>query len=335
MDNNPKKRKREYPRWVRILLQCSVDLSDDHVSAYAAMAAFFFIISMIPIMLIILTLIQYTPATEADFMEILVQIFPETVLPTIESVIDEVYRYSAGMIPLNFIVAMWSAGKAVLSISKGLNCVHDMIETRGYVEVRLRGSFYTVLMILAIIFMLVLQVFGLQLAAFLENYIPIIHSIVEYFVSIRTWITIIFVGLVAWALYITMPNKKIRPGKELPGAIFVTIGWNLCSWLFSMYLKIFKGFQNMYGSLTTIILIMLWLYFCMYILLLGAEVNLWLGEFNVIERIPVIGEIYARREAAYIERVRQHNMELVRKQSHYQRRIEPGYKNREQMQKRK
>ena len=56
-------------------------------------------------------------------------------------------------------------------------------------------------------------------------------------------------------------------------------GWLLLSFFFSVYLDVFKGFTSMYGSLTTIILIMLWLYGCMYIILLGGEINALLENF--------------------------------------------------------
>ena len=64
------------------------------------------------------------------------------------------------------------------------------------------------------------------------------------------------------------------------GAAFSAVGWMIVSWIFSVYLNIFKGFSSMYGSLTTIVLIMLWLYFCMYILLLGGEVNVILRDME-------------------------------------------------------
>ena len=64
----------------------------------------------------------------------------------------------------------------------------------------------------------------------------------------------------------------------MPGAFITAIGWMVFSDAFSMYLDSFSGFSNMYGSLTTIIFIMLWLYFGMYITLIGAEFNQLLAE---------------------------------------------------------
>ena len=75
-------------------------------------------------------------------------------------------------------------------------------------------------------------------------------------------------------MYKFLPNRKDWLRKQIPGALFSAIGWQVVSWIFSMYLDIFEGFSDMYGSLTTIVLIMLWLYFCMYCILLGAEVNI-------------------------------------------------------------
>jgi len=77
-----------------------------------------------------------------------------------------------------------------------------------------------------------------------------------------------------------LPNHIVQLKVQLMGAAFSAVGWMIVSWIFSVYLDIFKGFSSMYGSLTTIVLIMLWLYFCMYILLLGGEVNVILRDME-------------------------------------------------------
>ena len=78
-------------------------------------------------------------------------------------------------------------------------------------------------------------------------------------------------------VYKYLPNRtnlsKTTMKQQLPGAVFTSCGWLLISFIFSVYLDIFTGFSSMYGSLTTIILIMLWLYVCMYVILLGGELN--------------------------------------------------------------
>ena len=68
--------------------------------------------------------------------------------------------------------------------------------------------------------------------------------------------------------------------KQLPGAVFTACGWQLISFVFSIYLDVFTGFSTMYGSLTTIILILLWFYMCMYVILLGGEINALLERYE-------------------------------------------------------
>ena len=72
---------------------------------------------------------------------------------------------------------------------------------------------------------------------------------------------------------------------QIPGAIFSSIAWIITSYIFSIYVDIFKGFTNTYGSLTSIILVMMWVYVCMYIILLGAELNIFIKKYNKKSRI--------------------------------------------------
>ena len=69
-----------------------------------------------------------------------------------------------------------------------------------------------------------------------------------------------------------MPNKKLTLASQLPGAVVCALAWNVISWILSVYIDYFNGF-SMYGSLTTIALLMLWLYFCLYSALVCAEFN--------------------------------------------------------------
>ena len=69
-----------------------------------------------------------------------------------------------------------------------------------------------------------------------------------------------------------LPNRKASFKSQLPGAVLSAVSWYVFSFALSIYVEYFNGFST-YGSLATIVLVMLWLYFCMYILLLCAETN--------------------------------------------------------------
>ncbi len=252
-------------------------LGSHHTGAYAAQAAYFFVLSLIPIILLLLTMVQFTPVTRQDVMSAVTQVFPTTVEGLISSIVDQVYRQSSTIIPVTIIVALWSAGKGVLAMTSGMNLIYENTETRNYFYLRLRASFYTVIFLLAIVLSLSLSVFGNSISIIVYKHAPVLTTIMDFLIRIRTLLTLVVLTLFWDMVYKYLPNRtnlsKTTMKQQLPGAVFTSCGWLLISFIFSVYLDIFTGFSSMYGSLTTIILIMLWLYVCMYVILLGGELN--------------------------------------------------------------
>lgn len=253
-------------------------IAGHHVGAYASQSAFFLVLSLIPIILLFMTLIQYTPLTKAELIEAVYEFFPKTIRGTIVVIVNQVYAQSLSIIPVTALVAFWSAGRGVLAITNGLNAIHDEVETRNYIFLRIRAAFYTILIILAMVIALVVLGFGNSISFLVTEYIPGFQKVTDFIIEIRAVASLAIFVIFTALLYKYLPNHKARLKYQLPGALFTSFGWMLASFVFSVYLDIFKGFSTMYGSLTTIVLIMLWLYFCMYILLLGGEINLFVDE---------------------------------------------------------
>lgn len=252
-------------------------VNSHHTGAYAAQAAYFFVLSLIPIILLLLSMVRYTDLTRDVVMNAVLQVFPDSVVSLLRSILNQVYRVSENMIPVTAVVALWSAGKGVLSVTSGLNCIYSNIETRNYFYLRIRASIYTVLFLAAIILSLIISVFGNSISAVVYEHIPFLIKVVDFIMRIRTLVTLIVLTVFWDLVYKFLPNRKHKAKttlrRQLPGAVFTAFGWQLVSFIFSIYLEIFTGFSSMYGSMTTIILIMLWLYLCMYIILLGGELN--------------------------------------------------------------
>lgn len=261
-----------------IVSQIPDQVSKVHVGAYAAQAAYFLMLCMIPIILLLLTLVQFTPVTKADVMTAVIKVFPSSVDSMITSIVNQVYNQSTGIIPITLIVALWSAGKGVLSITTGLNSIYGCPETRNYFFLRIRATLYTVMFVVVILLLLVLSVFGNSLNLFILEHLPFMSRTADWLIEARTFISPAVLVVFCLLIYKFLPNRRDRLIKQLPGAAFAALGWMVVSWIFSIYLDIFKGFSSMYGSLTTIVLIMLWMYFCMYSILLGGELNVLLYD---------------------------------------------------------
>lgn len=259
-------------------------VSSHHTGAYAAQAAYFFVLSLIPIFLLLLTMVQYTDVKMSDVLNIVRQIFPDSVASGVQSTLIQLSVNLKEMLPVTVIVALWSAGKGVLSVTSGLNCIYSNTETRNYIYLRIRATVYTVLFLLAIMLSLVISVFGNSISTMVYEYVPFLSKVVDFIMRIRTLVTLVVLTVFWDLVYKYLPNRKHKAGttlrKQLPGAVFTAFGWQLISFIFSIYLDIFTGFSSMYGSMTTIILILLWLYGCMYIILLGGELNALLERFR-------------------------------------------------------
>ena len=212
----------------------------DHVSAYAAQSAFFLMLSLVPILLLLMTLVRVTPVTQADIIKVAYELFPKTISSTMIAIVDEVYSQTGTTISVSLLVAFWSAGKGVLAMCNGLNTIRGLRETRNYIFLRLRAAGYTVLFLVSIILSLVLLGFGNSISMLVNEYAPVIQSVIDFVIEIRTITTICFLIVVSTCIYQFLPNKRGKFKNQLPGAIFTAFGWTFASFLFSVYMDIFK-----------------------------------------------------------------------------------------------
>ena len=262
-----------------------------NISAYAASTAFFIFLSLIPALMLLCSLLPYTPITEANLMTDAKDISPDAVNPLLVNVITEVYGQSAGIVSVTAIATLWSAGKGILALMRGLNAIHDVEEDRNYFVLRLMACLYTVLMLLAVILSLLVTVFGNTLINVIERSFPRSAYLFNMLLNFRTPFIWLVLTVVLALMYAYVPGTKQGFRMQLPGAGFAAVGWSVMTWAFSVYEDQFNGFTA-YGNLTTIIILMLWLYAGMYVILAGAFMNryfkpafqFFIGKKNVDKR---------------------------------------------------
>lgn len=248
----------------------------DKINAYAAQSAFFIILSIIPFLMVFSSLLQYTAVTESMLLEIMKRIMPEYLSPFFISLVDEVYNRSMGIISVTAVVAIWSAAKGVQYMADGFNSVNDLEETRNWFVLRFWAIVYTVVFLIAIVFTLLVLVFGNSLHDIATQHLPILSQASEFLAHFRGLAMLALLTLFFDIVFTTLPNRKLTFKGQLPGAFICSIAWYLFSFGVSIYVDYFNGF-SMYGSLTTIALVMLWMYFCMYIMMISAEFNVVFG----------------------------------------------------------
>lgn len=244
----------------------------DNISAFAAQSAFFIILSFIPFLMLFISLVQYTPVTEGMVLTVVEKTVPSYFAPFLVSIIHEMYSKGIGLISATAIVAIWASAKGMQYLSNGLNAVYDIVETRNYFRVKVWAILYTLVLLVAIVLTMVLLVFGNSIQNMIMEYIPFIGKLTGLVLRLRTLIMLAVFILFFAVLFKMLPNRKAAIRSQLPGSVLCAVAWSVFSYGLSIYIDYFNGF-SMYGSLTTIVLLMLWLYFCMYILLICGEIN--------------------------------------------------------------
>ncbi len=257
-------------------------LNKDNVSEYAAECAYFTILSFIPFIIFFLTLIQFTNIDKESIYFWIREIIPTTMEDMILGVIDEIYSKSIGTVSIAVIFALWSASKGFFYLSKGLRKIYNSKEQKLNFIMRIEGVLYTFIFVIAIISFLVIMVLGNRIHYLFAQNFKTLAFITAYILKIRGFILVMAMFIVFLLIYKFIPKKNNKFRTQIYGACFSSIGWYITSWIFSLYINIFEGFSNTYGSLTSIILIMMWVYVCMYIILLGAEINVLIAEYKKI-----------------------------------------------------
>lgn len=250
--------------------------SKDEMTVYAAQASFFSIIAAFPFMMLLLALIQCVPSiTKASLLQLMTTIIPSTleIDSVIVTVIEDLYTNSpVAVLSITAVAAVWSSSRGILSMERGLNRVFGQQKKRNYFVTRLICAGYTVVFMIICILTLVLLVLGNTIQSFIDHHFPLLAELTRYVITFRTMLFFILtLGFAAFYTYI--PEKKQIFHKQLPGAVFSTAGWIAFSFVFSIYFSNFSNYSVMYGSLTAIVLLMLWLYACICILFFGAEIN--------------------------------------------------------------
>lgn len=255
----------------------------DEMTVYAAQASFFITLSVFPFMMVLLTVVQLVPSLgKEDLAQVALAITPnlsDSVQQVVANILNDLYTRSPGTIlSITAVTALWSASKGMLSIERGLDRIHRSQEKRGYIISRLMCSGYTILFLMACILCLLLLVFGNLIQNLVLRIFPFLSQTAAYIINFRTLWALTLLTFCFTGLYTIIPFKKLSFRSQLPGAIFCTLCWIGFSFGFSIYFNHFSNYSYMYGSLTAIVLMMLWLYFCVCILFLGAELNYFLDE---------------------------------------------------------
>ncbi|MCC9022461.1 YihY family inner membrane protein [Bacillus nakamurai] len=240
----------------------------------SAELAYFFLLSLFPLMIFMLTLTAYLPISKEDVLGAVDQYAPDSAMSMVKSIAEQTLNNrSGGLLSFGIIAVLWSASNGMNAIVRAFNHAYEVEENRSFIIIRLTSIFLTIAMVITILIALLLPVFGREIGLLAADFIGAPDLFLNVWSVVRWVISPLILLIVFTALYIFAPNKRLSFHFVLPGAVFAAAGWIIVSMLFSFYVGTFANYSATYGSIGGIIVLMIWFYLTGTLLILGGEIN--------------------------------------------------------------
>jgi len=252
---------------------------EDDVLGLSAQLAYFFLLSLFPFMIFLVTLLGYVPLEYQDLMDFLATYVPNDLINLIESNMDQIVNQrNGGLLSIGIIGTLWSASNAINAIVRAFNKAYRVKESRSFVVSRLIAIVLLIAMLVVIIVAFLLPIFGHMIGVYIFSFFGVTEEFLKVWNMLRWVISSVIFFTVFLSLYRLAPNKKIRVKDVIFGAIFATIGWQLSSLGFSFYVNTMGNYSTAYGSLGGVIVLMIWFFITGIIIITGGEINALLAE---------------------------------------------------------
>ena len=250
------------------------------IPLHGANTSYFIVLSVFPGLLLVLSLLRCTGLTVEHLAGLLADYLPQPLREGAEELLFSAWQHSSGtVLGLSAVTALWSASRGIHGLLTGLNAVYGAAEDRGYFRTRAISMVYTFAFFLVLLLTLVLHVFGNSLIAVLTMIDNPMLIFLTDLLDLRIFLLLFVQTGIFTLMFMVLPNRRNRFRDSLPGGLASSLGWLVFSEGFSLYVKHFSGLTNVYGSVYTIALSMLWLYCCMSILFYGGVLNrYWMGK---------------------------------------------------------
>lgn len=257
----------------RYIKEILVRLKEHHVESFSSQIAFFMMLSIFPFLILLFMFLTELSLEAAEGMTDIYKVIPDQASGIIKDYLEYSEQFSNKVFSPILVVAIWMSSNAVTALMKAVNIAYNLEETRNYVVRKGLAILYTLLIILVILTAIVIPNMGAFAMGYVRKYIEIPEMNLIIFNMLRVVVSATVLFLVLAFLYKTLPNMKLKYKAVMPGTIFAFFGLMLTSFLFSKFVQDYAQYSLVYGSLAAVIVLMIWLFLCGMILMLGSEIN--------------------------------------------------------------
>ena len=231
--------------------------------------AFFFVLALVPIITLVISIVSKFSISVTTVTELVEQFFPSDASRIIVNTI--VGRSSDSGIGLFSLVVLLIATNGTYAIINASNTLYG-IKRSDVIKDRVKSLVLLIILLLLIIFILIVPVFGGHILSLIHNN-KFYNNILIIYGILRWPVTFFLIYFNLKLIYTIAPSKSISSSSTTYGALFTTIIWVIVTAIFSYYLKYFADYSRIYGNLSSIIILMIWIYLISYVFVMGIAIN--------------------------------------------------------------
>jgi membrane protein len=252
------------------------DLMCNRTFAISAGLAYYFFLSLFPLMIFMAAVLAYVPIPDLfdQIMGLMTRFVPSQAMQMVQPIIKSVLRPpGTGFLSFGIIGTLWVASSGFASLIDALNIAYDVPETRAYWKTRSLAVALTLLIGSLVVIGLGVTLLGPNFAVRLSHHVHLSAMFVHLWPSLRWAIIFGSVVLAVELLYYLGPNVKQKFLFTLPGAVIGVVAWIIISLGFGIYVRHFANYNATYGTLGGVIALMFWFYLSSIAILVGGEIN--------------------------------------------------------------
>lgn len=279
--------------WYDFLNKIVNKLMDNDMSERAASVAFSLILAVFPTVIFLFTLIPFIPIDnlENQIMAFFQRVLPSGTFDAVGATIrDIVSRPRGGVLSVGFLFALYSATSGMVALMNAFNSSHETHEQRSFLKTRLVAVALTTALAVALFLAIAVLVVGGVVTSYLQQFGFFNNEFVVYLLNIGRYLLVflVFVGVVA-IIYRYGPDVDMKWAFVTPGGVTASVLIVALTLGFSYYVSNFGSYNKVYGSIGTLIALMIWTNLISLMLILGFEMNVSLYDLEG-DKAPDVSE---------------------------------------------
>lgn len=284
---NPDESKIDVTTMKGFIQELLVRMREVDISGMGAQLAYFFLLSFFPLLLILVALLPFLNINQQHVFAFLQTIVPAEVFMLTQGTIVEILTAynGGGFLSIGIIGTLWSASRGMNAIIKTLNLAYQTEPKNGIIN-RAWSLIFTVSLIIVLLIALLVPIFGQQFVFELFYFLGAEDSFVTFWGYVQWLLPLLLIFIVLLLLYWIIPytEPRLHIMTVIPGTVFSTVSWVGLIYAFSIYVNHFSNITSTYGSIASVILLMLWLYFTGMILIFGGLLNATMQKRRIAKK---------------------------------------------------